>query len=98
MTDRFTDDFVEVLAGTYVASLQQAIDLISKTRPSLAPREVVKEAEREADMALKASLQIMEFAEDIEPDERLEQIKAKASTLPDGEILLAMRQRLSGEN
>jgi len=98
MPDRFTDDFVVLLAGTYIASLQQAIDLISTTQPNLAKKDVVREAERQADMAHKASIQIMAPAGDIEPDDRLEQIKAVASTLPGGEILVAMRKSPSAEN
>ncbi len=98
MPDRFTDDFVVVLAGTYIASLQQAIDLISTMQPILAPKEVVQEAERQADIALITSIQIIAPVEDIEPGERLEQIKAVASTLPGGEILVAMRKSPSAEN
>ena len=98
MPDRFTNDFVVVLAGTYIASLQQAIDLISTMQPNLAPKEVVQEAERQADMALRASIQIMAPTDDIEPGDRLEQIKMVATTLPGGEILLAMRRPPYAEN
>ena len=46
MTDPSTNDFIATLAGTYIASLQQAIDLIATTHPDLSPKKVVMEAER----------------------------------------------------
>jgi len=91
MPERFNDGFIATLAGTYVASLQQAMDLIASTQPNLEPRESLREAERQADMVLKASLQIMSLADDIEPCDMLAMIKEVAATVPGGAILFAIR-------
>ncbi len=93
MTDPSTNDFIATLAGTYIASLQQAIDLIATTHPDLSPKKVVMEAERQADLAFETSMLIMAAAAaDYEPGDRLTEIKAVAATLPGGEVLLANMQ------
>ena len=92
MTDPFTNEFIAMLAGTYIASLQQAVDLITTTHPDLSPKEIVMEAERQADLELKTSMLIIAAAADYEPGDRLAEIKAVAATLPGGEVLLANKQ------
>lgn len=92
MTNPFTNDFIATLAGTYIASLQQAIDLVAAENPDLTPKEVVVEAERQADLELKASILIITAAADCEPGDRLAEIKAVAAKLPGGEVLFANMQ------
>lgn len=95
MAEPFSNDFIATLAGTYIASLQQAIDLVMTTHPNLSPNEIVVEAERQADLALSTSILIIAATADCEPGNRLAEIKAVASKLPGGEVLLATMQPYS---